>query len=203
MTTSNLNDFGKDSLREVMNIGAGNAATALSQMTNTRVDISTPSVETIPVEKVPEFVGTPDSIMSVVLMQVMGDAPGVMMLMFPRESALKIAHLLMRQSHTHLSDIDRTALREVGNVLAGSCLHSLSNFLKMSFIQSVPNAATDMVGALLSSTLADIGQRSDTVLVAEVHFAIPSLGVDGNVFFMFDPQSTEKILHATHDQIPK
>lgn len=200
---TNLNDFAKDALREVMNIGAGNAATALSQLTNTRVDISTPRVEAIAVEKVPEYVGTPDEIMSVVLLQVLGDAPGVMMLMFPRDSALKIAHLLMRQSHTHLSDIDRTALREVGNVLAGSCLHSLSNFLEMNFIQSVPNAATDMVGALLSSTLADIGQRSDNVLIAEVHFKIESLQVEGNVYFMFDPQSTLKILSATNKHIPQ
>ena len=172
MENITLTSFAKDSLREVMNIGAGNAATALSQLTKTRVDISAPSVETLKVEEVPNYVGKPDSIMSVVLLQVLGDAPGVMMLMFPKESALKIAHLLIRQSRTVLSDIDRTALREVGNVLAGSCLHSLSNFLHMTFIQSVPNTATDMVGALLSSTLADIGQPSDTALVAGIHFPI-------------------------------
>lgn len=192
-----LPSFAQDSLREVMNIGAGNAATALSQLTGTQVDISTPRLEVKKVETVPDFVSTPDTIMSVVLVKVLGDAPGVMLLMFPRDSALKIAHSLMKQSHTMLDEMDRTALREVGNVLAGSCLTALSNFLKMSFVQSVPNAATDMVGALLSGILADIGKGSDDVLVSEVHFVIKQLAIDGSVYFIFDPASTGKILAAT------
>lgn len=197
-----LTAFAKDSLKEVMNIGAGNAATALSQMTGKSVDITTPRLEILDVEKVPEFVGTPDSVMSVVLLKVMGDAPGVMMLMFPKESALKIAHALTgRTSQSMLDEVDRSSLREVGNVLAGACLTSLSNFLKMSFIQSVPNAATDMVGALLSDTLGDIGQSHEKILASEVHFTIKTLGIEGGVFFIFDPLSTQKILKATEQYL--
>lgn len=202
MEKVSLTPFATDTLREIMNIGAGNAATALSQMTGTRVDISTSHVTLVKVEAVPDFTGKPENVMSVVLVKVHGDAPGVMMLMFPRESALKIAHLIMRQSHTMLDEMDRTALREVGNVLAGSCLTSLGNFLKMSFVQSVPNAATDMIGALLSNVLADLGAATEEVLVSEVFFNIKELEVDGRLFFMFDPSSTKKILDATTKLLP-
>lgn len=200
--SQDLTPFATDALKEVMNIGAGNAATALSQMTGTKVDLSTPRLEVMRVEQVPDFTGKPETIMSVVLVKILGDAPGVMMLMFPKESALKIAHLLMRQSHTMLDEMDRTALREVGNVLAGCCLTALSNFLKLSFIQSVPNAATDMVGALLSSILADLGQASEKVLVSEVQFGIKELEIDGGLFFIFDPSSSDKILKATQQYLP-
>ena len=89
----------------------------------------------------------------------------------------------------------------MGNVLAGSCLTALSNFLKMSFIQSVPNAATDMVGALLSGILADIGKANEKIMICEVHFKIPILTVEGGIFFIFDPQSTHKIVRATQQYI--
>ena len=189
--------MGKDALMEAMNIGAGHAATALSQMTDMKVDISTPRLDLIRVEDVLQFTGKPEEIVSVVLVQVLGDAPGVMLLMFPRDSALKIVHLLMRKEHALLNEIDRAALREVGNVLAGSCLSSLGNFLQMNFAQSVPNAATDMMGALVSSILADVGKESEKVLASEVMFSIGELGAEGRLFFLFDPSSTEKILAAT------
>jgi chemotaxis protein CheC len=192
-----LSPMSKDALMEAMNIGAGNAANALSQMTDMKVNISTPRLDLIRVEKVMEFTGKPDDIMSVVLVQVLGDAPGVMILMFPRESALKIAYLLMRKEHALLNEIDRAALREVGNVLAGSCLTSLGNFLKMSFLQSVPNTATDMVGALISTALAEVGKASETVLASEVKFDIAELDANGTIFFLFDPPSTKKIIDAT------
>ena len=204
MAEDALTAFAKDALKEVMNIGAGNAATALSQMTKTQVDLNTPRLEIMQVESVPDFVGRPESIMSVVLVKVLGDAPGVMMLMFPKESALKIAHVLTKRTdQTILDEIDRSSLREVGNVLAGSCLTALSNFLKMSFVQSVPNAATDMVGALLSGILSDLGQSSDKIMISEVHFSIKDLDVNGRVFFIFDPKSTQKILKATEKYLPQ
>lgn len=192
-----ITPLGKDALKEAMNIGAGHAANALSQMTDMRVNISTPRLDLIRVEEVPAFTGNPQDIMSVVLVEVHGDAPGVMILMFPKESALKIAHLLMRKEHALINEIDRAALREVGNVLAGSCLASLGSFLKMSFVQSVPNTATDMLGALISSILAEIGKASEKVLASEVLFSIDEMGVDGSIFFLFDPSSTQKILNAT------
>ncbi len=202
MDNNLLTAFATDTLKEIMNIGAGNAATALSQMTATQVDISTPRVTVLKVEAVPEFTGKPDSVVSVVLVEVHGDAPGIMMLMFPRESALKISHLIMRQSRTMLNDMDRTALREVGNVLAGSCLTSLSNFLKMSFVQSVPNSATDMIGSLLGNVLAELGTKHEDVLISEIFFQIKELAIDGRMFFMFDPSSTKKILEATKKYLP-
>lgn len=202
MDTNSLSAFSTDTLKEIINIGAGNAATALSQMTGTQVDISTPQVTVLKVEDVPEFTGKPDSVVSVVLVEVHGDAPGIIMLMFPQESALKISHLIMRQSRTMLNDMDRTALREVGNVLAGSCLTSLGNFLKMSFVQSVPNAATDMMGSLLTSVLCERGNAQEDVLVSEILFQIKELKIDGRMFFMFDPSSTRKILEATKKYLP-
>lgn len=193
-----ISPLAKDSLMEVMNIGAGNASTALSQMMQARVDITTPRLDVLKVEQAMDFVGKPDSIMSVVMLKVLGDAPGVMMLMFPKESAQKIANALThRSSQAMMDEVDRSVLREVGNVLAGACLNSLSTFLKMSFIQAVPNAATDMVGALFGHVLADLGQAHEHILASEVHFQIPSLDVEGGVFFIFDPLSTTKIIKAT------
>ena len=197
MDTSSLQPQALDALREVMNIGSAHAATALSQMVHETVDVTAPRLEVRSIETIPTFVGPPDSVVSVVLLKVLGDAPGVMLLMFPQESAKKIAQALTHhQGQTLLDELDHSALQEVGNVLAGSCFAALSTFLGMSFLQSVPNAATDMLGSLLDGILSDLGEHFEHVLASEVHFSIPSLKAEGSVFFIFDPQSTQKILAA-------
>ncbi|MDA2921775.1 chemotaxis protein CheC [Patescibacteria group bacterium AH-259-L07] len=196
-----LTDFERDQLIEVVNIGAGNASTALSQMVEKKITIHVPDVFVDRVERVPQFFGETEKIMTVVLLKLLGDAPGIMLLMFPPESALKLAGLLTKQHKKNikvLDELDRSALREVGNILSGASMTALSKFLDLNVLQSVPDAATDMLGSVVDTVLAEIGKESDIVLVFKVNFSIEGEDIDGQLFFLFDPKATAKILEATN-----
>lgn len=201
-----LTDFEKDQLIEVVNIGAGNASTALSQLAGKGVEINVPNVFIDRVEKVPQILGEPEKIMTAVLLRLLGDAPGIMLLMFPPESALNLAGLLTKSHKKNikvLDEIDRSALREVGNILSGAGMTALSKFLDINILQSVPDAATDMLGSVVDTVLAEIGKESDVVLLFKVTFDVKGEPIKGRLFFLFDPKATTKILIAAKAKINK
>lgn len=195
-----LTESERDQLIEVVNIGAGNASTALSQLVGKKVSIEVPEAFIDKVENTFDFLGKSESIMTVVLLKILGDAPGIMLLIFPPESALALAGLLTKKRKKDikiLDEMDRSALREVGNILSGASMNALSKFLNMNIIQSVPETATDMLGSVVDSILAEIGKDSDIILIFKVNFFIGNKMVEGNLFFLFDPKSTAKILEVT------
>jgi len=200
----NLTDQEKDELKEVINIGAGNASTALSQMVDKKVMIKVPRAYVDKIEKIPELLGNTEEVMTVVLLKILGEIPGIMLLMFPPQSALELAGLLTQHHKKDikvLDEMDRSALREVGNILSGASMTALSKFLDMNILQSVPEAATDMLGSVVDSILVDIGKTSETVLVFKVNFQVEGDSIQGNLFFLFDPKSTSKILEITKQKV--
>jgi len=200
----NLTDFERDQLIEVVNIGAGSASTALSRMIEKKVKINIPDVFVDRVEKVLKFLGESEKIMTVVLLKLLGDAPGIIFLMFSPESALKLAGVLTKNHKKNvkvLDDFDRSALREVGNILSGAAMTALANFLDLKIMQSVPDATTDMLGSVIDATLAEVGRESDAVLVFKVNFKVENKAIGGQLFFLFDPKATAKILTATKNKL--
>jgi len=199
-----LTDFERDQLIEVINIGSGHASDALSKMVEKRAIVNVPDLFVDRVERISQFIGKSDEVVTVVILKLLGDVSGDMFLMFPPESALKLAGLLTKNSKKDikvLDDMDRSALREVGNILSGAGMTALSNFLDMNILQSVPAAATDMLGSVVDTILAETGQESDTVLVFKVNFKIEEEDIDGQLFFLFNPMVTEKILEATKNKL--
>jgi len=197
-----VTNFEKDQLSEVVNIGAGNASVALSQMIGENVLITVPEIFVDTVEQAIARLGDPERVRTVILLKVLGDAPGTMLLIFSPESALNLAALLTKtQKKNRLDELDRSALREVGNILSGAAMAALSRFLGMYIVQSVPDAATDMLGAVVDSVLAEIGLGSDTVLIFKVRFTVEGKDVEAQLFFLFDPHSTKKILEKTKKKL--
>lgn len=197
--TKQLTDFEKDQLREVINIGAGNGFTALARLVDRKITAHVPEVIAERIEKIPRCLGELEDVVVAVLLKLLGEASGFMLLVFPRKSALELADLLTRGYKKEikvLDEIDRSALQEVGNILSGASLTALSKFLDINIIQSVPDTATDMWEAIIDSILAEIGTASESILLFKVEFSIGEREIEGNLFFLFDPQATDKILTA-------
>src|SRR4026207_327058 len=93
-----LKELQLDALREVANIGAGHAATALSQMTNRTIMIAVPEVNVRPLEEVTELVGRPDEVAAAGLRHMMGDLPGRALVMFRDATARALTDILSRQA---------------------------------------------------------------------------------------------------------
>lgn len=188
-----------DALKEIGNVGAGNAATALSQIINRKIDMSVPQVAILPLGEVPEVVGGPDVMVAGVFLRVYGPAPGSILFLLPRDSAFYLVDTLMgriEKTTEHLDEMDESALLEIGNILAGAYLNALSYFTKFTLLPSIPALAMDMAGAILSVILIQLGQMGDHALVIETEFTTENDGVKGHFFLIPDPGSLGTILQA-------
>jgi chemotaxis protein CheC len=196
---TNLTPLQLDALREVGNVGAGNAATALSQIINSKIDMTVPQVAILPLGEVPDVVGGPDAMVAGVYLRVFGPAPGSILFLLPRDSALYLVDMLMGRERgytQHLDSMDESALLEIGNILAGAYLNALSFFTKFTLLPSIPALAMDMAGAILSVILIQLGQMGDHALVIETEFTSEGDGVKGHFFLIPDPGSLGTILTA-------
>lgn len=188
-----------DALREIGNVGAGNAATALSQILNKRIDMTVPKISILPLGEVPEVVGGPDAMVAGVYLRVYGPAPSSILFLLPRDSAFYLVDMLMGREHgstLEMDAMDESALMEIGNILAGAYLNALSYFTKLTLLPSIPALAMDMAGAILSVILIQLGQMGDHALVIETEFSDDNDGVKGHFFLIPDPGSLGTIIAA-------
>jgi chemotaxis protein CheC len=187
-----------DMLAEISNIGAGHAATALSQLLDRKILLHVPSVKVIPISEVPDVVGGPERLVVGLFFRIFGQAKGNILILFPKESALAlVADLLNREPSGSpiLQDMESSALKEVGNILAASYLNAISQMLKMVLIPSVPGLAYDMAGAVLDYILIELSQEGETALLIETEFVSESR-IKGHFFLLPDPESLRLILNA-------
>lgn len=168
-----LKELQFDALKEVANIGAGHAATALSQMTNKKIMISVPEVTVTPLEEVPDVLGDPEEVVAAVLMHMMGDLTGRTLLLFPEPSAYALCDILLRRAPgttTEFGVMEQSGIKEVGNILSSAYLNALSDFMGMMLVPSVPSLVVDLSAAVLTSTYLNFGSERDFVFCVESEF---------------------------------
>lgn len=192
-----LNDFQLSVLQEIGNIGAGHAATALSVLMQTEIDMKVPNVHIVSLHEIDEVIGAEQLVMGVFL-RVEGEISGSMFLMVTMESAKFLLKILTGGDlqEDQFSDLDLSVFMEIGNILGGSYLSAMSDFTNKQMHASVPALAIDMAGAILSLGLMHIGQFSDTALVVETEFWQGNNNVDSHFFFLPDPDSVATIFNS-------
>jgi chemotaxis protein CheC len=162
-----------DALRETASIGAGHAATALSQMTGSRIMISVPEITIASLEDVPQEIADAEEPIAAVMMQMLGDLTGRSLLVFPRPTALRLAYLMLRRPMTAnatFGELEQSAVKEAGNILSGAYLNALSEFLGLMLLPSPPSLVVDMSAAVLSTAYAQFGAERDMVFAVETQF---------------------------------
>lgn len=185
-----------DFLRELSNIGVGHAATALSQLIGRQVGMRVPKVTIVDLPSVPELMGGSEKIVSGVYLQVLGDARGGILLIFPDESSKALLKLLLKGEEDPLSEMGMSTLKEVGNILASAYLSVLGNMLDITLIPSIPSLAHDMVGAVVDLVLINLGEVGDTAFVFETEFYDIAEDIKGHFFLLPDPDSIDVIMEA-------
>lgn len=166
-------DFKMDVLKEVGNIGAGNAATALSQLLNKPIDMAVPKVQLLNFEEITDKVGGAEELVYAVFLRVEGEAPGNLFFILSPEAAMNLLSRIAGielSSDEELGEMELSALSEIGNILAGSYLSSLADFTALSMYPTVPALAMDMAGAILSYGLLQFGQMGDDALLIDTTF---------------------------------
>lgn len=191
-----------DGLGEVANIGAGHAATALSQLTNRRIWVNAPKVQVVGLEEMAELTGRGDEVVAAVVMQVLGDLAGRTVQIFPEATACRLAGILLGRDGVVFPDdfgeLEQSALKEAGNILGSAYLNALSDFLGMLLLTSVPSLALDLSGAVLTSSTAGVGERSDAIICIDTVFSMEGSDDElrGHFLLLPDPAALEIILQA-------
>lgn len=183
-----LDNMQYDVLREIGNIGAGNATTALSQMINSKVAMKVPKVELLEFKELSEIVGGAEKIVVGILFTLGGDIDGMMMFMLDRPAATHLVNILMGTGEVRdgeFSEMELSALNEIGNIIAGAYLSSLSALTKLTISSSIPYMAIDMAGAILSVPAIEFGKIGDKALLIETEFGDDIKAVNG--YFILIP----------------
>jgi len=189
-----------DALREVANIGAGHAATALSTLTGTRIMISVPMVNVVPPgDFVPEI--APDVEIVAIQMAMSGNITGHTVFLLATPAGLRLAERMLRRTRgtsPNLGRLEQSALKEAGNILAGAYLTALSEFLGMNLMLSPPTLTTGQTAEALD-TLGDHAPRADSpILCVETEFFLeePVESLHGFFLLVPDPNAFDAIFRA-------
>lgn len=195
MAYENLTPLQLDAIREVGNIGTGNAATALSQLINKKVEITVPSINIVPFDEIFSRIGG-DEVVVGVIVRVLGDAPGNILFIFEKDVALNLIEQLTGEKEEYITDMGYSVICEIGNIISSSYMNAISKFTNLLITPSVPAATYDMLGAILSTTFIESGQFDDMVLDIETTFLQNNLEISGHFYYVPMPGSLEKMLNA-------
>lgn len=194
---SALSNMQVSALKEVGNIGAGNAAIALSQMVDKKVDLSVPKASLVPLTSVPDLVGGPETPVAGVYLNIAGDCSGSILLLIEKDSATSLATLMVpaeMDPASEISIIKKSALQETGSILSGAYLNALGQLTGLFFKPSVPGFAMDMAGAIMDYVLVDLGATEEHVLVVETDFMVSGVKILGHLILFPDRGMLSTIL---------
>ncbi|NLP15699.1 MAG: chemotaxis protein CheC [Clostridiales bacterium] len=192
-----------DVLREIGNIGAGNATTALSQMINSKVSMNVPKVELLEFKELSDIVGGAERIVVGILFTLEGDIDGMMMFMMDKEASKHLVDILLGNLQSSeivdgddFSEMGLSALNEIGNIISGAYLSSLSSLTNLTITPSIPYMAIDMAGAILSVPAIEFGKIGDKALLIETEFGDKDNSVNGYFILIPSLQSYSAILKS-------
>lgn len=202
---------GIKALEKMSDEGAKKASESLSKLINQKVEVKAVIVKAIPVEKAGDSIGEPEDMVTTILMEISGEADGQIMLIYPRQSALNIADLLAKRplgKTVQLDELDKSALKESGNIIAGSFLAALSDYLTINMVESIPDLATDMLKATINAALARFaGKNIAEAIAMEINFGmgtgapaaekiVPEIKTNAYFILLLDIESAAKVLKS-------
>lgn len=197
-TLEEVNDRYVDVLREIGNVGAGNATTAIASMLGIRIDMNVPKVELLEASRLGSAICPEDEIIVGIFLEVQTDIEGSMMFLMRMDSARFLVNKLMgrdAEDEKEFDDMDLSALKEIGNIIAASYLNALSSMTNLIITPSIPYIAVDMAASILSVPAIQFGQFGDNALFIQTEFG-DDVMISGYFILMPEQDSYEKILTA-------
>lgn len=198
MTLEVVNDIYLDVLKEIGNIGAGNATTAIANMMGIKIEMNVPSIKLLEVSKLGTAIGSEDDTIVGIFLEVRHDIDGSMMFLLDIPSARYLVNkLLMTETPEDqpFGEMELSALKEVGNIIAGSYLSALSSMTNLVIVPSVPYISVDMAGAILSVPAIEFGLQGDNALLIQTEICA-QVAINGYFILMPEQDSYKKILSS-------
>jgi chemotaxis protein CheC len=180
--SQHFTDLQLDALRELANIGSGTASTSLSGMLGRPVDISVPAAAALTFADAIDSLGSAEEEVTGVVLGVMGEMEGIVLLLMRVADAAGLCNLLGVEAD---SEMGQSALGEIGNIVGTSYINALAQMTGLEIEPSPPQAATDMLGAIVASVLAGVAGAEDVALVLDSDLEVE--GEDCSLSFLMLP----------------
>ena len=192
-----MDDTAKDMMREIGSIGTGNAATALSSLLKTGVEMTVPKVEILGYNEAVDLLGHPEDMISGVLVQMTGDVSGVMLFLMKMDFINEVLQCVLQESidgYEQMGEMEVSAATEVGNIIISSYILSLSKLADMDISLSVPAFSVNMLGGIMTVPMAEFGYVSDKLMMITGKCIIGGRNVDSNLLLLTDIQSLNYLM---------
>jgi chemotaxis protein CheC len=190
--------------------GAKGASSALSKLIDQETKITTVQVRATPIDKITDFIADPEAMVTAIRMAISGDVFGNILLIYPEQSALNVADLLSKRelgAVKEIDELDKSALKESGNIIAGSFLTSISNYLDINMVESTPSLEVDMLKEVVNSSIALFLERkiADSIAmeinfnlstgasISEAEKIVPSISTQAYFIILLDIDSANKV----------
>lgn len=200
MENSELTSMKLDVLQEIGNIGAGNATTALSVMLNSNLRMEAPVVKVLDFNEIPELVGGADTLVAAVLTRFNGEVNGMTLFILELEEAKNLAGTMLMKTYpedyTDFDTMDKSALKEVGNILMSSYISSISTLTNLQLRTEPPAISIDMAAAVLSLPISELGQIGDRALIIDSKFLDNNKPINGFLMLVTDEESFDHIFES-------
>jgi chemotaxis protein CheC len=188
---SQYSDLQLDALRELANIGSGTASTALSSMLGRSVDITVPSARVLPIAEAVGAVGDPEADATGVVLGVVGDMGASVLLLFTPQDAELMCGMLGVEAGTEIGD---SALQEIGNIVGTSYINALAEMTGMALEPTPPGVASDMLGAIVQSVLAERAGATDVALLLDSELVVEDADCSVSFLLMPDQGGVDRLL---------
>lgn len=197
MKLENLTEFQLDALREVGGIGAGHAATALSQLVDRPIALEVPLLEVVALHDIPHVLGGPERLVGAVFARLLGDISGGILFVAEKEGALSLIDLLHGRevgSTKSFGHDEEALLRHCASILISAYLAAIARMADLDVLPSSASIALDMAGALLEAVISEVGMVADHAVLVRTSFMDEDNKVEAALFFVPTPESLEIIL---------
>lgn len=194
---SDLSAMQLDVLREIGNIGTGNAATSLAAMLARPVNIQVPRINILDYGTVAENLGGPENMIVGMLFALKDDVSGMMMFLLQQDFAHMVLNTLLGQSLHSFAEIDEmgiSAMKEIGNIMAASYVNAIAQLTGMTIDISVPDICIDMAGAILSVPAIHFANISDKIIFIEDQFESEELKAASQILLIPEVDSLNQIM---------
>ncbi|MDD2221116.1 MAG: chemotaxis protein CheC [Clostridia bacterium] len=196
---NDLSEFQLSVLSEIGNIGAGNAATSLASILADKVSMTVPKLQIIDVNSMTAILGGPENELAGILVNMTGDIQGMLLFLFDKKFICKLINVLLDKDidkFENITDLDMSAIMEIGNIMAGSYISAISVLTNLSIGLSTPQLAIDMTGAILSYPAAMFGMIGEKLLFIEENFLSGEESIKSHLLIMPEPNSLQLIMES-------
>lgn len=186
-TYSELDEYAMDALRELGNIGTGNAMTSLANMTAQKISIEVPAVRIVPYQEAPALLGGVETVQTGILLEVSGDISGIFMFLLNEDFTRTMLKGLLGyevEDVENLDEISESAVSEMGNIMCCSYINALSSMLDLHITITVPSVCCDMAGALLSVPMIRFANMGEELMFIENSFQFDSISFISHILFL-------------------